>query len=73
METEDELGVDSVSIEVSLLLAELSHEADRWGNLNREIHKYTNTPEETKGKSSLTKMDEFPGTLLRFFPQKFIL
>ena len=36
------MGVDSVSIEVSLLLAELSHRADRWGNLNREIHKYTN-------------------------------
>ena len=35
------MGVDSVSIEVSLLLAELSHRADRWGNLNREIH--TNT------------------------------
>ena len=46
LQTEDELGVDSVSIEVSLLLAELSHWADRWGNLNGEIHKYTNTLEQ---------------------------
>ena len=41
------MGVDSVSIEVSLLLAELSHRPDRWGNLNREIHKYTNKLEES--------------------------
>ena len=46
------MGVDSVSIEVSLLLAELSHGADRWGNLNRETHKYkyTNKPEENTTK-----------------------
>ena len=44
LETEDGLGVDSVSIEVSLLLAELSHRADRWGNLNREIHTNTQIP-----------------------------
>ena len=37
------MRVDSVSIEVSVLLAELSHRADRWGNLNGEIHKYTTT------------------------------
>ena len=50
LETEDGLGVDSVSIEVSLLLAELSLWADRWGNLNGEIHTYT-------GRIFLIEMD----------------